>query len=239
MKTLVTIFMLGLLAVPLQAQIRKARKGGLLEQDPEVVYMDHHFDDPVELVVIKEAPVFSDKKGQHRVGDLKADQKVKLEAMTERAYRVRGAGTRDGIVGWVAPWAFASKDPDFVENLKDLYVRQQEVKKLIAANEVAIGMTMKEVGESLGAPTKTKVRRTEKGESGSWEFIDYEEVKHYMTRINPLNGQAYRQLSHVTQEEKGKIKVEFEDDVVTAIEQSEDHGGGNVRIIVPPVVFGW
>ena len=226
MKTLVTFFLLGMMAVPLNAQIRKARKGGLLEQDPEVVYMDHHFEKAVELVVIKEAPVYSDKKGQHKLGVLKADQKVKLEALTERAYRVRGAGTRDGIVGWVAPWAFASKDPDFVENLK-------------AANDVAVGMTMKEVGESLGAPTKTKVRKTEKGVSGSWEFIDYDEVKHYITRINPLTGHAYRQLSHVTREEKEKIAVEFENDVVTAIEQSEDHGGGNVRIIVPPVIFGW
>jgi hypothetical protein len=33
--------------------------------------------------------------------------------------------------------------------------------------------------------------------------------------------------------------VEFENNIVTAIEESEDRQGGNVRIIVPPVVFGW
>jgi hypothetical protein len=229
-----------LVAVSLEAQIPNARKGGLLEQDPDVVYMNHHFDKPVELVVIKEAPVYSDKDGRHRLGALKADQKVKLEAMTERAYRVRGEGTRDGIVGWVAPWAFASKDPDFVENLKKLYERQQEVKKLIANNEVAIGMTMDEVGESLGSPTKTTVRKTDKGQSGSWEFIDFEEVRHYTTVRDPYTGRIYRKLSHVTREEKGKIVVEFEDDVVSAIERSENREGvGKVRIIVPPVVFGW
>jgi len=44
----------------------------------------------------------------------------------------------------------------------------------------------------------------------------------------------------VTQEEKGRTVVEFENDLVSAIEQSENRGGGgNVRIIVPPVVFGW
>lgn len=239
MKLPVWSIVLVVLALPLDAQIRPARKGGLLEQDPDVVYMDHHFDDPVELVVIKPAPVFSDKNGQHRLGDLKADQKVRLEAMTERAYRVRGQGARDGIVGWVAPWAFASKDPDFVENLKKLYHRQQEVKALIAEHEVAIGMTMDEVAEARGRPTKTRLRRTEKGQSGSWEFIDYEELKHYVTEVHPVTGQVYRRLSHVTQEEKGKTVVEFEDDVVTAIEESENRQGGNVRIIVPPVVFGW
>ena len=34
-------------------------------EDPEVVYMDHHFDKPVELVVIKPAPVYSDNPGMH------------------------------------------------------------------------------------------------------------------------------------------------------------------------------
>jgi len=239
MKLVCSCLALVLVALPLNAQLNPARKGGLLEQDPEVVYMDHHFEKVVELVVIKEAPVYSDKEGRHRLGALVADQKVKLEAMTERAYRVRGQGTRDGIVGWVAPWAFASKDPKFVDNLKKLYERQQAVKKLIAAHEVAIGMTMDEVGEALGAPTKTKVRRTDKGRSGSWEFIDYEEIKHYTTVRDPYTGRIYRKLSHVTQEEKGKIVVEFEDEVVSAIEESEDHQGGNVRIIVPPVTFGW
>jgi ABC-type sulfate transport system substrate-binding protein len=83
------------------------------------------------------------------------------------------------------------------------------------------------------------LRRTKQGQSGKWEYIDYEEVKHYVTRVDPLTGAAYRQLSHVTQEEKGKTVIEFEDEVVTAIEESEDRKGGNVRIVVPPVVFGW
>ncbi len=230
------------LAWPAAGQIRKAREGGLLEQDPDVVYLDRHFDESFELVVVKEAPVYSDKAGRHRLGTLKADQKVKLEALTERAYRVRGQGTRDGIAGWVPPWAFKAtwEDADFVAGLKQLYQRQQEVKKLIAAREVAVGMTLAEVAESLGQPTRTQVRRTGKGQSGSWEFIDYEEVKHYVAVPDPLTGVVYQRLSHVTQEERGKTRVEFADDVVTAVEQSESRrGGGNVRIIVPPVVFGW
>lgn len=238
----IVIAVLGIaLTAPLDAQLRKAREGGLLEQDPEVVYLDRHFEQPFELLVVKEAPVFSDKAGKHRLGILRAAQKVKLEAMTDRAYRVRGQGTRDGISGWVPPWAFQPtwEDDDFVGNLKKLYVRQQEVKRLIAAGEVAIGMTMDEVAEARGTPTKTTLRRTEKGRSGSWEFIDYDEVKHYVSVPDPATGIVYRRLSHVTQEEKGKTVVEFEDDIVTAIEESENRGAGRLRIIVPPVVFGW
>jgi hypothetical protein len=57
--------------------------------------------------------------------------------------------------------------------------------------------------------------------------------------VDPASGQVYRQFSHITQIEKSRTAVEFEDDVVTAVEESEDRQGGNVRIVVPPLVFGW
>ena len=43
----------------------------------------------------------------------------------------------------------------------------------------------------------------------------------------------------VTRVEKGKTAVEFADDVVTAVEESENSQGGEARIIVPPLVFHW
>ena len=59
------------------------------------------------------------------------------------------------------------------------------------------------------------------------------------TEINPVTGQAYRRFAYATQEEKGKTVIEFTDGLVSAIEETEDRKGGNVKIIVPPVVFGW
>lgn len=221
------------------AQSHRPERSSLLDAEPGVVYLEQTLKVPIELQIIKEAPVFSDKEGQHRLGFIKADQKVKLEAITDKVYRVRGQGTRDGISGWVAPWAFSSKDPQFVENLKKLYARQLEVQALLAEHQVAIGMTLDEVAMSLGKPTKTSMRRTSKGQSGSWEFVDYEEVKNYANVRDPLTGQIFRQLISVTQVEKGKTAVEFENDIVTAIVESQDHKGGDVRIIVPPLVFGW
>jgi hypothetical protein len=239
MKTGIVAFLGLLLILPLSAQTKRQERRSLLDSDPEVVYLDRTLPKPIKLTVIKEAPVYSDKSGSHRLGFLKANQTVELEAITEKAYRVRGKSLHDGIVGWVAPWAFSSKDPDFVENLKKLYHRQMAVQAIIDAKEVAIGMTMDEVGQAKGKPTKTTLRRTATGQSGQWEFIDYEETKHYVTRVDPSTGLVYRQLSHVTQEEKSKVTVEFENDVVTAVEESEDNKGGNVRVIVPPVVFHW
>lgn len=233
-----TVALLSLtLALPLSAE--RGRKS-LLNSEPGVIYLAEILEVPIKLKVIKEAPVFSDKEGKIRLGFLKADQTVELEGMTEKAYRVRGKGrTNNGIVGWVGPHAFSHPQEDFVAKLKQLYERQIAVDKIIEEEGVAIGMTLDEVEKSRGKPTKTSVRRTAKGESGSWEYIDYEEVKHYITRIDPVSGQAYRQFSHVTREIKGKSVIEFEDGLVSVIQEDENKGPGSVRIIIPPFVYGW
>jgi hypothetical protein len=239
MKTGISLLIALCFTFPAFAENRKTGRKSLLDSDPDVVYLERALKKPVDLKVIKEAPVFSDKEGRHRLGTLKAEQTVRLEAITDKIYRVRGQGTRDGIAGWVAPWAFSCKDPQFVTHLKELYDRQIQVQALIDAKSVAVGMTLDEVSLSRGKPTKTSVRKTDKGESGRWEFIDYEEIKHYVTRIDPVSGAAYRQYSHTTQIEKSRTAVEFENNVVSAVEESEDNQGGNVRIVVPPLIFGW
>lgn len=219
----------------------KPERKSMLDSEPDVVYLKEVVDKPIKLAVIKESPVFSDKKGRHRLGFLKADQTVELEGMTEKAYRVRGLGrTNNGIAGWVGPHAFSHPQEDFVTKLRLLYERQIAVNAIIAEKGLAIGMTLLEVESSRGKATKTSVRRTAKGEAGTWEYIDYDEVKHYITRIDPLSGQSFRQLSHITREEKGKTLVEFEDGLVNAIQEDENHEiGNNVRIIVPPLLLRW
>lgn len=212
------------------------------QAEPGVVYFSDPAKRPVEFSVIKEAPVFSDKDGKHRLGFLRANQKVKLEAMTERAYYVRGQGTHHGIAGWVPPWAFShEKDPNFVENLKKLHERQLVVQGLIENQQVAVGMTLSEVSQSLGKPTKTDVRKTASGETGRWDYIDYDEIKNYATVRDPYTGQYFRQLVSVTQVEKGKTSVEFENGFVSAIQETENNrrSAGDVRIIVPPLTFRW
>lgn len=239
MKLEILAMIAACLVLPLEAQIKRPERKSLLDTDPTVVYLDQALKKPLDLKVIKEAPVFSDKEGNIRLGTLKANQTVRVEAISDRNYRVRGQGTRDGIAGWVAPWAFSSTDPEFVANLKQLYDRQIQVQKLIEARSVAVGMTLDEVSRSQGKPTKTSVRKTATGQSGRWDFIQYEDVKNYATEIDRTTGQTFRRLVSVTRVEKGKTAVEFENDIVTAVEESEDNQGSNVRIIVPPVVFGW
>lgn len=237
MKTALVSALLLSLFLPASAQTRQRKS--LLDRDPDVIHLAEHVKKPIELRVIKEAPVYSDKNGNRKLGMLKADQTVVLEAMTDKAYKVRGDGTKNGISGWVGPHAFASKDPDFVENLKKLHARQLEVQALIDQKQLAIGMTMEEAGKVRGTPTKTKVKQTDKGQSGRWEYVDYEQVSHYNYIRDPISGQVFKQLSYVTQEEKGKTVIEFENGVVSSIEESEQVPGAAVKIVVPPVIFVW
>lgn len=220
----------------------RAQGKSLLDNDPEVVYTNEFTEDRIELLVAKTGPVYSSKKGKFGgtwLGQLKEGTKAELIGFDESAYQIRGTSDRGGVSGWVSPKILASKDKDFVENLKKVYHRQLEVRELIVNQEVAIGMTLDEVAKSLGTPTKTKVRQTAKGQSGQWEYIEYEEVKHYQTVYNRTTGQRYRQLVEVTKEELSKLVVEFENNVITAIEQSESHDGGTVKIVVPPLFFTW
>ena len=239
MKAVLVSTLLLALLFPTAAQSKRPERRTLIDRDPDVVHLAEHVKAPIELRVIKEANVFSDKKGKTKLGLLVADQTVTLEAMTDKAYRVRGKGERHGIAGWVSPHAFASKDPDFVENLKKLHGRQLEVQRLIEEKQLAIGMTTEEVEKSRGAPVKKLAKKTQKGQSGRWEYVEYEQVSHFHYVRDPISGQVFRQLSHVTQEEKNKTVVEFEEGVVTSLEESEQSSGATVKIIGPPVVLIW
>ena len=228
-----------LLCLPSLTFAELREKSSLLNSDPDVVYTEEFTDKKIELLVLKPATVYATKKGGRKLGVLKVDTKVTLIGLTGKAYKIRGTATHGGVSGWVSPKALGSKDRDFVENFKKVYERQKVVRDLIARHEVAIGMSVEEVSASLGKPTKTKVRQTIKGKTGVWEFIQYEEQDHYQTVRDPLTGRVFRQYSHTTKEELGKIVLEFEGEVVTAIEETENNEGGKVKIVAPPLVFGW
>jgi len=209
-------------------------KPSLLEDDPDVVYFE---DSGMEFLVLQPTTVFATKKGGRRLGVYPIDTRLRLLAMTNQGYRVKGKAKHSLVSGWVSPKNLASKDLGFVESLKKHYEREMQIRKLVASKEVAIGMTIMEVQRSIGDPTKKQSRVTKDGRSGSWEFVKAKEQKHYTTTVDRQTGQAFRRFSHVTLEETEKLTVEFVNNVVTAISSLEDNGVGNLKIIVPPVIF--
>lgn len=230
MKLMVWLMVSGLMVHIAAAQSR-------LNNDPTVLYLEEVSDKVQIMMTIADTPIHVSKEGGRRLGTIKNDLKVELLAFTENAYRIKGEGRNGQIVGWTSPRFLASKDPEFAANLKKLYDRHMTVRELIANKEVAIGMSLDEVVQSVGEPTKKKVRVTATGQSGSYEYITYNEQKHYNYVTNPMTGGVFRQFSHVTQEETSKLVVEFKNDVVAALEKSENNQGGQVRIVVPPIVL--
>lgn len=208
-----------------------------LDSDPEVVFFDEK--DPMVLLVVKPSTVFATKKGGRRLGAYPVDTKVKLLGMTDKGYMVKGKAKHSMVTGWVSPQNLASTDPKFIKNLKSHYKREMEIRELIAHQEIAIGMTVEEVGRSIGKPTKEESRVTKDGRSGKWEFAKGKEKKHYTNTVDPRTGQVFRRFSHVTFEETEKLTVEFENDLVTAISSMKNNGVANVKIVVPPIIFAY
>lgn len=238
MKSLILMWSIVALAAVHAQGIRKVEKSRL-DTDPEVIYLDHWLDRKIQLKVAKAAPVFSDRKGSRRLGQLQPGQTVQLEAITDQVYRIRSEDRHRGIAGWVAPWAFEAEEPDFKDHLKKFYERQIQVQKWIDAKQAALGMTMQEVEAALGQPDETNMRQTAEGECGTWKYVDYEEVKHYTTRVDPVSKIVYRQLSHIERVERGRTEIEFEDQLVKAIEQSENRRGKVSAKVVPPLFLAW
>jgi len=210
-----------------------------LDSDPTVVYLNEHFEKPINLMVIEEMAIFADKNARRKLGYLKMDQILKIEAIADRAYRVRGKvlNTGNKVVGWVSPKAFASKDPDFVQNLQKIFERLIVVQELIANGEIALGMSAEEVTRSFGDPSERKIRRAKDGISGKMSWVDYEEIKHFTYHDDFITGQSYRRYSHTTREEKSRVDVEFEAGVVTAIEESERERRRPRRIVSAPIFY--
>lgn len=232
---------LGIWLLLVAAGMAQPQRGSLLNSDPEVVYLNEVFEKPLKLKVVKPAPIYADREGQRQLSTLREGQMVEVLGITKRAYRVRGQGTSNQVVGWVGLWAFEFQTPEFSAQLEKLYERQIQVRKLIDAGQLAIGMNLKEVAQVMGQPTKTSVRQTPSGQAGSWEFIDYEEIRNYATHVDPYTGQTYRTLVSVTREVKERTVVEFENGYVTALEESENHAvrRRNITVILPPLLCRW
>ena len=219
-------------AIPLLALPDKPEK--------DVVYTEEFSPDGITFKVEKPGWVYSTKEGGRKRGALKVGIQVELVSFTDKAYFVRGKKENGiGVSGWVTPAAFSSKDPKFVEKLKQVHTRQLLVRELIAKKEVALGMTTDEASQVLGKPTKTTLRRTAAGQTQVCEFIEYEKISHFTNFQDPTTGGIYRRLSHTTNEEKSKTVVEFENGYVSAFEINENNGPDRPTIVTAPIIFTW
>lgn len=233
---------------------------GPIVRDPGAIYLSDFGQKPLPLKVLRPAPCYFDMAMTRYAGTLRFPQTVKVEAVADRGCRIRGNAQQGGVAAWI-PYSELEPLPDgLLANLKKSDERRQIVEALIAKNEVAIGMTIDEVGRSLGKPQKKTKRADKDGTQQVWEFIKYDLVPQttygpgYTQTVvtNPggkkkpggvvVQGQSgYYANTVYVKVPVGTLTVNFKDDIVESLDQSEGTlvGAGQVSIVTPPINVYW
>ena len=207
-----------------------------LPQEKGGVYLEDLLDKPIKLKVIKATPVYSSLKGDRWLGNLVPGHTATLLAISDKAYRVRARARQGQVAGWVSPKAFQGIDDEMVKKLKKLAERELLVQDLISKKQIAMGMTIGEVEKSLGRPDNRSSKVTKKGRTDKVEYITYERVAQTVTRPDRF-GRLFQSTVYV-KVPVGKLTIEFEDELVTSIEEAEgDNVAGPVTVVPPPIVL--
>ncbi len=206
-----------------------------LSREIGAIYFEDLTDQRVELLALEAVPIRDSLHGRRSVGTLKKGGTVHVLAMSDRMFQIRGMALHGQVKGWVPHAALESTEPGFMDKMHALHERKQLVDELIAANQIALGMTLEEVEASMGKPTRKTSKLDKDGRSDVYEYSTYERVAQYRTARDPY-GRLYRQKYYV-KVATGTLSVTFEDEVVQAIEETEGEPleGADVKIVPVPI----
>lgn len=208
-----------------------------LPRERGALYLEDFLDQPYRLKVLAAGPIYYNADQKRFLGTLRAGQLVELQAISDNGAlcRVRGQAFQGQVAGWIDARFLSPIDPLFVDGLHRSLVRRERVKALLAANQVALGMTPAEVSTSLGAPQKRSSRQDADGVSEKWEYLRYEQVARQISGVDAFG----RLVASVVYERVpvGRFAVVFANGLVSAIEQTEGNlaASAQVKIVPPPV----
>ena len=219
------------------------------------IYLSDFGQKPLRLKVLRPAPCYFDINMTRYAGTLRFPQVVQVEAFSDFGCRIRGNAQQGGVAAWVPYNELQPLPEGLLANLKKSEERRRIVDELIARNEVAIGMTIDEVGRSLGKPQKVTNRADKEGTEQIWEYIKYDLVP--QTTYAPGYGQTfvnfpkkppvviqsggYYPTTIYVKVPVGRLKVSFKDGIVDSLDQTEGTlvGAGQVSVVTPPVNVYW
>ncbi len=204
-------------------------------REPDAIYLADFDAPPMRLKVLKPAPAYFDFQGTRYVGTLRFPQTVEIQAVSDQAYRVRGNAQQGQVLGWVAPRYLETIPTETLTALREAEERRISVAALIAANDVAIGMTTDEVAESLGQPQKRSRRTTGDELFETWEYVEYQLIPQRTNVIGP-RGVVTISTTYI-KTPVGRLTVGFTEGIVDSLDQSEGTilEGNTTTIIAPPI----
>jgi hypothetical protein len=226
--------MLVVAALLVCAAVHGAGTSGVVIREQGAIYLEDLLMKPARLATVGDAPIYYHNDLGRYLGTLKKGQIVELQAVSDAAYRVRGMAQQGQVAGWVDPKYLNPLKKDFLENLKQNAARLEQVKALIARNEVAINMTPEEVQQAVGKPTKKSSRLDAGGREDVWEFIRYERVPQE-TVGRDFNGNLVSSIIYI-KVPAGTLSITFANNLVTRLEQTEGslEKGAQTKIVPAP-----
>jgi len=214
---------------------REDRNKSELLGEEGAIYLENLLPKEVVVRVTAAVSAYGTLQGDRWLGNLIPDQRAVLLAVSERAYRVRAKAQQGQVAGWVAKSAVAGLPPDFETKLEAYHARYEAVQELIENHQIALGMTLSEVVESVGPPDKRSSKVTADGRVDSLEFISYERVPQTGIAYDSF-GRPYTTTQYI-EVESGRVTVDFNNDLVTSISESEGIELPAGPVVVPPPVF--
>ncbi len=233
-----TVWLFGL-CVPCTHGQSLRRPGTGLAQEPGTIQVEALLTKPVFLKVVQDTPVYVSSRLDRAIGSMAPGTVVRLIAISDQAYRVRGKARHGEVSAWLPAVAVATPDPQLVPHLKKLHERQIKVEEMIAARQVALGMTGEEVQSSLGKPTRKSSKLNASGKEEKLEYVIYERVPQYQTSMDAF-GRPFQTVTYLKME-TGNLTVTLKDNVVESVEETKGNplGSGGVKIVPAPMIFGF
>jgi len=233
-SALLALMMAAGLAVTARAQL--FRKPSALSREKGALYLEDATDKEIRITTTAEAPVFSNLRGERRLGVIPAGRSITVVAVGNNALRVRGRAMHDNVVGWIARSAATPLNERFIAQLRAAGERRREVDALIAKKEIAVGMTPEEVEAALGPPSERNSRVDAQGRRDSLDYITYRTVSQQVLQYDQY-GRPYYAL--VPQRiETGRRSVDFVNGIVASYTESERlRQRGHGRFVPPPIIL--
>ena len=227
------------LMLPVVAPAQLFRKPSALSREKGALYVEDATDREIRLTTTAEAQVFSNLRGERRLGVIPAGRAVVIVAVSKTALRVRGRAVHDNVVGWVARSAVTPIGDKVMAQLQAACERRLAVDGLIAKKQIAIGMTPEEVEAALGPPTERNSRVDANGRRDSLDYITYRTVSQQVLQYDRFGNAHYVLVPQKI--ETGRRSVDFVNGVVASYTESERlRQRGSGRFVPPPIVIdGW
>jgi hypothetical protein len=234
---------------------------GPIVREPGVIYLSDFELTDARFPLTGPANCYFDANMKRYAGTLRFPQRVQLDAVSPAGmYRVRGNARQGGVAAWIEPQFLDGVPEDLVPKLRAADERRRQVEELIARNEVAIGMTLDEVGRSLGKPQKRSSTTNREGSSQKFEYVRYKLVpqtvytptyaqtvlgitpdpRWRLETVVVRGGYGLNASTVYVKVPVGTINVSFLNGIVESIEESEGTlVGADASIVVPPINVVW